>query len=342
MNGAARRRSTVRRHGSFARVAPVALRRLREPFRIVFAEVALEEAAVALLVAKDRDDHVLRDRVDALGELDDRVVVVDRAGLGLDHALDDVDDVGLVVGRLQERLLGGELERAGHHAVELLDAVGELLRVAELLLDVLLQRLDDLLRADAVGVDRVRDVAHHGLDLHPVRLLEHLDDPLACVGVVVGQDSLGGGAKGRHVRSPWIDSEVCGDSYPDDRFAHADVPVGRRDHAIDERRPDMAGELEGKKIAILATDGVEQVELTEPRKALEDAGATTDLVSLEAGEIQGFTPLDHADKLPVDKTLDEVSPDDYDGVLVPGGVANGDFLRADEGAVSFVAGFARA
>jgi deglycase len=104
----------------------------------------------------------------------------------------------------------------------------------------------------------------------------------------------------------------------------------------------MAGKLEGKKIAILATDGVEQVELTEPRKALEDEGAATELVSLEAGEIQGFNHLDHADKLPVDKTLDEVSPDDYDGVLVPGGVANGDFLRADESAVSFVAGFARA
>ena len=104
----------------------------------------------------------------------------------------------------------------------------------------------------------------------------------------------------------------------------------------------MAGQLEGKKIAILATDGVEQVELTEPRKALEDEGAATELVSLEAGEIQGFNHLDHADKLPVDKTLDEVSPDDYDGVLVPGGVANGDFLRADESAVSFVAGFARA
>ena len=103
----------------------------------------------------------------------------------------------------------------------------------------------------------------------------------------------------------------------------------------------MAGKLEGKKIAILATDGVEQVELTEPRKALEDEGAATELVSLEAGEIQGFKHLDHADKLPVDKTLDEVTPDDYDGVLVPGGVANGDFLRADEGAVSFVAGFAR-
>ena len=104
----------------------------------------------------------------------------------------------------------------------------------------------------------------------------------------------------------------------------------------------MAGKLDGKKIAILATDGVEQVELVEPRKALEEAGAQTDLVSLESGEIQAFDHLDHADKLTVDKTLDEVSADDYDGLLIPGGVANGDFLRADESAVEFTAAFAKA
>src|SRR3954469_10210439 len=104
----------------------------------------------------------------------------------------------------------------------------------------------------------------------------------------------------------------------------------------------MAGKLDGKKIAILATDGVEQVELTEPRKALEEAGAQTDLVSLESGEIQGFDHLDHADKLKVDKTLDDVSADDYDGLLIPGGVANGDFLRASEDAVAFTADFAKA
>src|SRR3954466_438479 len=104
----------------------------------------------------------------------------------------------------------------------------------------------------------------------------------------------------------------------------------------------MAGKLDGKKIAILATDGVEQVELVEPRKALEEAGAQTDLVSLESGEIQGFDHLDHADKLTVDTTLDDVSADDYDGLLIPGGVANGDFLRADERAAQFTADFAEA
>jgi protease I len=104
----------------------------------------------------------------------------------------------------------------------------------------------------------------------------------------------------------------------------------------------MAGKLDGKRIAILATDGVEQVELTEPRKALEDAGATTEIVSLEEGEIQGFDHLDHADKLTVDRALSDVSADDYDGLLIPGGVANGDFLRASEDAVKFTADFATA
>jgi protease I len=104
----------------------------------------------------------------------------------------------------------------------------------------------------------------------------------------------------------------------------------------------MAHELKDKKIAILATDGVEQVELTEPRRALDQAGATTELVSLEKGEIQGFDHLDHGDRFTVDRTLDEVSADDYDGLLIPGGVANGDFLRASEDAVSFTAAFAKA
>ena len=99
-------------------------------------------------------------------------------------------------------------------------------------------------------------------------------------------------------------------------------------------------QLNGKKIAILATDGVEQVELVEPRKALEEAGAQTELISLEEGQIQGFEHLDHADKLDVDKTVKQASADDYDGIVIPGGVANGDFLRADADACAFVAAFA--
>ena len=104
----------------------------------------------------------------------------------------------------------------------------------------------------------------------------------------------------------------------------------------------MANELQGKKIAILATDGVEQVELVEPRKALDGAGATTELLSLDTGQIQGFDHLDHADRLDVDKIVADASVDDYDGLLIPGGVANGDFLRADEKAVAFTAAFAKA
>jgi protease I len=100
-------------------------------------------------------------------------------------------------------------------------------------------------------------------------------------------------------------------------------------------------QLNGKKIAILATDGVEQVELVEPRKALDEAGAETVLLSLEAGQIQGFDHLDHADKLDVDGKISDASVDDYDGIVIPGGVANGDFLRADEDTVKFVADFAR-
>src|SRR3954449_9523565 len=102
------------------------------------------------------------------------------------------------------------------------------------------------------------------------------------------------------------------------------------------------GKLDGKKIAILAADGVEQVELTEPRKALEEAGASTELLSLDTGEIQAFNHLDHGDKLPVDKKVSDASPDDYDGLLIPGGVANGDFLRADRDTLTFTAEFGKA
>jgi protease I len=100
--------------------------------------------------------------------------------------------------------------------------------------------------------------------------------------------------------------------------------------------------LKGKRVAVLATDGVEQVELTEPVKALRDAGADTTLVSLEAGEIQGFNHLDKGDTFPVDRRVADVSADEFDALLVPGGVANPDRLRADDGAVAFVRAFADA
>jgi protease I len=98
-------------------------------------------------------------------------------------------------------------------------------------------------------------------------------------------------------------------------------------------------DLSGKRVAILATDMFEQVELVEPRKAVEEAGADVDLVSLETGEIQGFNHYDKADKFPVDKAVSDVSADDYDALLLPGGVGNPDTLRTDEDAVAFVRSF---
>jgi protease I len=97
--------------------------------------------------------------------------------------------------------------------------------------------------------------------------------------------------------------------------------------------------LEGKRIAFLATDMVEQVELTEPWQAVERAGGTPELVSLKPGEIQGFNHYDKADKFPVDRTVEEAEAAEYDGLVLPGGVGNPDTLRMDENAVGFVRDF---
>src|SRR5690242_19355616 len=97
--------------------------------------------------------------------------------------------------------------------------------------------------------------------------------------------------------------------------------------------------LAGKKLAILAADMFERVELEGPRKALEDAGATAEVVSIHDGEIKGFDHFDPATTIKVDKTVEEVSVDDYDALLVPGGVGNPDQLRGDENAVNFVREF---
>ena len=101
----------------------------------------------------------------------------------------------------------------------------------------------------------------------------------------------------------------------------------------------MAEELQGKRVAFLATDMVEQVELTEPWKAVEQAGGTPELVSLDEGEIQGFDHYDKADTFKVDRTVEEASADDYDGLVVPGGVGNPDTMRMNENAVQFVRDF---
>ena len=101
----------------------------------------------------------------------------------------------------------------------------------------------------------------------------------------------------------------------------------------------MANRLDNKRVAFVATDGVEQVELTEPWKAVEAEGGQPELISIDSGEIQGFEHLDKADKFSVDRTAKEAKADDYDGLVLPGGVANPDFLRGDEDVVSFVRSF---
>jgi protease I len=99
----------------------------------------------------------------------------------------------------------------------------------------------------------------------------------------------------------------------------------------------MADELNGRKIAFLvAQEGVEEVELTEPWKAVEQAGATPELIAPEEGEVQAFQHLDKSRTYPADRTLDDAQPEDYAAVVLPGGVANPDELRTKPAAVQFV------
>jgi protease I len=97
--------------------------------------------------------------------------------------------------------------------------------------------------------------------------------------------------------------------------------------------------LQGKRVAIVAADMVERVELVEPRKALQEAGATVDLISLKPGEIKTFNHFDPAESEKVDKPVEEADASDYDALMIPGGVGNPDQLRGDENMVSFVRSF---
>ena len=97
--------------------------------------------------------------------------------------------------------------------------------------------------------------------------------------------------------------------------------------------------LKGRKVAILATDGVEQVELEQPRRALDAAGAITHIVSPKQDSIQAMNHDDKGARIPVDRMLGDVRPSDYDALVLPGGVANPDALRTDERAVHFVREF---
>jgi protease I len=101
----------------------------------------------------------------------------------------------------------------------------------------------------------------------------------------------------------------------------------------------MATQLNGKRIAILVTDGFEQVELTEPKQAIEQAGARAEIVSPAKGKVKGWNHTEWGDQLPVDVPLEQARPDDYDGLLLPGGVMNPDKLRMNKQAVQFVRAF---
>jgi protease I len=101
----------------------------------------------------------------------------------------------------------------------------------------------------------------------------------------------------------------------------------------------MARKLDGKKVAILVTDGFEQVEMTKPRQALDEAGAETKIVSLKSGQIQGMNHADKGDKFDVDLTLDDARPEEFDALMIPGGLMNPDTMRANEDALEFTRHF---
>src|SRR3954470_13636846 len=96
------------------------------------------------------------------------------------------------------------------------------------------------------------------------------------------------------------------------------------------------GKLDGKKVAVLFTDGVEQVELEKPVEGLKEEGADVTYLTLEPGEVQGFNHLDHGAKIEAEEAVKDADASDYDALLLPGGVANPDLLRNDEDAVAFV------
>ena len=97
--------------------------------------------------------------------------------------------------------------------------------------------------------------------------------------------------------------------------------------------------LDGKRVAILVAEGFEQVEMTAPRKALDEAGAQTKIVSPAKGEVQGWNHFTHADRFPVDVPLEQARAEDFDALLLPGGVANPDQLRMNPKAVQLVRAF---
>lgn len=103
----------------------------------------------------------------------------------------------------------------------------------------------------------------------------------------------------------------------------------------------MSKSLKGKRVAILATDGFEQVELTDPKKNLEEAGATVEVLSIKSGKIKGWDMTDWGESVAVDRLVADAKPDEYDALVLPGGQINPDKLRIDEDAISFIRDFAK-
>jgi len=101
----------------------------------------------------------------------------------------------------------------------------------------------------------------------------------------------------------------------------------------------MARKLDGKKVAILVADGFEQVEMAKPREALDEAGAETKIVSLKPGKIQGMHHADKGDKFDVDLTVKDARPEEFDALMIPGGLLNPDALRLDQNALEFARHF---
>jgi protease I len=117
------------------------------------------------------------------------------------------------------------------------------------------------------------------------------------------------------------------------------IPPGEIKQRTDPKGDTDMASLKGRRVAFIAADGVEQVELTEPWKAVEQAGGQPELISIEPGKVKGFNHFEPGDEFDVDKTFADAAVDDYDGLVVPGGVHNPDQLRSDDAAVAFVKAF---
>jgi len=120
------------------------------------------------------------------------------------------------------------------------------------------------------------------------------------------------------------------------------IPLDGRGAAARERRIEMAKSLQGKRVAMLVENGFEQIELTEPRNALHEAGAKAEVVSPVDGKVKGWNFTDWGEEVPVDTPLDQADPDAYDALVLPGGVMNPDKLRMNPRAREFVKAFFRA